>query len=770
MGSGSEAYDTCMTIARMVLGAHDPSNPACRCNNSSIVEGMSYLYKFCTTIYEMDVTESRSSKPMFWIGIYIAVASLFCILPMAVDLFHGFQSRKLWFPSKYFTLNATSIMVITITMKLPVDLSSQMPGFVDQYAKVGSMAFMCTMMANLMPSLASMDDRELFANVTGMVILVITMVVNVLIEIETGVVQKFFIVYVYVYIGAILCLVVVLISLALMIPTSKRILELKYQVVHKTTSYDVHQQYTRMATIDELIQHVRKYWEMAGTCNPQFAMATTPICSAAGIICVSSTMLHVYISVAYFIDGYGTFYVDAYSDYKWSILVILITQSIGILVGTIAPACRCFAALSFKLSIEWIKKHTKVFEVEKYWTHKLKEWKGYHLAFASGGQISKAIIHNFNNLVLNFCIICQKVIVVSCKILGLIPIGIVIIGLFCLYYCKSLKAKSSSTTIASNLETIHIAEQSDTNQDNGNYVMPLQANVELGTRTLKSISNSMNRLIQMGEKQLPNNLLKLIEQCTGFGGVVNFDDENIQPLACVEFPNSWSLAVVTLTCIAITLPNNSKDNVDSLFKSVCEGLAYTLLVEESLNNMDEYKKIRKATKALWHEVEMNCKWLGNTLQRNAYKDKNTKEILEWLSNKAKEIVEEMSKGNNEELFDNSHDRLVVADSMYRVTQTIMVKYPIDIEHNRDEKLFGMLSDMIADILFACFTNLPRVITMKCHESAIEKREASVEAAAKLLGSTKRIVEKLHVCEVPSLDPEQMAFIDHWRLHLMQSIP
>ncbi|KAJ9550032.1 hypothetical protein OSB04_022575 [Centaurea solstitialis] len=460
---------------------------------------------------------------MLWIGIYIAVASLFCILLMVADLFHGFRSRELWFPSKYFTLNVASITVITITTKLTVDLSSRMPGLVDQMAKAGSMTFMCTMMANLMPSLASMDNRELFANVAGMVILIVTMVINIVIQIETGVID-WTITLCYINIGAMLSLLVLVISSALTIPTSKRILELKYQAVHKTTSNDLHLDHTRISTVEELAQHV---------------------------------------------------------------------------------------------------------------------------------------------------------IVVSCKIIGLIPLGTVIIGVLCLYCWKSLKSTFFAMHVASNRETIHVHEQNDTKEDIENCTLQLQDDMELG-------------------------------------------------------------------------------------------ISYILLVEESLNNMGEYVKIRKSTMGLWREVEVSYRWLGNMPQRNAFRDKTPKDILEWFSDKAKKIVVEMSKDNNEEKLDDSHDKLIVADSMYRVIQTIKVKYANDIEQNGEDELFGLLSSMIADILVACFTNLPCVIAMKCHEDAIEKREASVQSAAKLLGSTKKILEKIQLCEVPTLDPDQMASIDEWRVHLKQS--
>ncbi|KAJ9536284.1 hypothetical protein OSB04_un000530 [Centaurea solstitialis] len=754
----SEAYYNCHRIWELLsdkkaLDGHD----------------LDQLLGFCDMLYEYEEGEV-ASKPMLWIGIYIAVASLFCILLMAADLFHGFQNRKLWFPSKYFTLNTASITVIAIAMKLPVDLTTPMPGYVDQYAKAGSMTFMCIIMANLMPSLASMGNRELFTNVAGMVILVVTMVVNIFIQMKTGVVQYWIIIVEYINIGAMLSILILVISSALIIPTSKKILELKYQAVHKTTSHDLYAQHTWMFTVEELTQHVRKYWVMAGTCSPQFVMITTPLCCVAGMICVTTTILHYFIVVLNFIIPHEyKAYLDYHSNYKWSMLVIYITQTIGIGVGTIALVFRCFAALNFKLSTKWIKKHTKVYEIEKHWTQMLTEWKKIHLAFPLGGHMSKAFVYISYNLILNLCIICQKVIVVLCKIIGLIPLAMVIVGVLCVYCWKSLKAKFFAICTTSNSETIPVVEQNDTNENIGNYALQLQDEVEVSIRMLKSISNSVNRSIRKAEKQLPINLVKLIEQSTRFEGVVNFDRDNIKPLQdCAKFPNSWSLPVVTLACIAITLPTTSQESVDSLFNGVREGLSYTLLVEESLNNVGEYVKIHKATTSLWREVDVSYRWLGNTLQRNAYRDKNPKEILEWFADKAEKIIVKMSKHNNEELLDDSRDKLIVVDSMYRVTQTIMVNYPNDIEHNREEHLFGLLSSMIVDIMIACFTNLPRVITMKCHEDAIEKREASVQVAAKLLGSTMKIIEKLQLCEVPTLDPKQRAFIDEWRVYLKQS--
>lgn len=184
----------------------------------------------------------------------------------------------------------------------------------------------------------------------------------------------------------------------------------------------------------------------------------------------------------------------------------------------------------------------------------------------------------------------------------------------------------------------------------------------------------------------------------------------------------------------------------------------------------QYVNIQKATMTLWDEVEDKYKWLENTLEKRAYEGKTSREILEWFANKAEEIVIEVSKSTNRgEPVEYLPWKLIVANSMYRITQTIILTNQSNILEINEEWLFTLLSHMIADILVACFTNIPRVITIKCHETAIEKREASVEAAAKLLGRTTEIIKRLEMYELPNIHQDKMAFIDEWRLHL-QCIP
>ncbi|KAJ0872920.1 hypothetical protein HanRHA438_Chr11g0529211 [Helianthus annuus] len=61
-----------------------------------------------------------------WVGLYTALASFLCLLAMAADLARGFWQWKLWFPNRFFTLNAATLTLIAIAMKLPVDLTTKM--------------------------------------------------------------------------------------------------------------------------------------------------------------------------------------------------------------------------------------------------------------------------------------------------------------------------------------------------------------------------------------------------------------------------------------------------------------------------------------------------------------------------------------------------------------------------------------------------------------------------------------------------------------------
>ncbi|KAJ0691870.1 hypothetical protein HanPI659440_Chr15g0579721 [Helianthus annuus] len=682
----------------------------------------------CNACIADKIESDRFSEPMVWIGIYIAAASGVCILAMVADLVHGFRNRKFWFPCKYFSLNAASITVISVAMKLPTDLSSPMPGYVEKAAKIGSLSFMCSMMANLMPSLASMDNKTLLANVIGFNTTMI------------------------------LLLLIIMISSSLTIPTSKEVLESKYQAKNKILLTGQRLQHIQTSTVEKLRQHVRRYWVMGETGSPQFVMASNPLSTASGAICVIvlvinllTVFLTLFQSNNIMVLLFDSKNLDG-SPYKWSITMIFITQSIGVVVGIIAPICRCFSVLNFKLGTKWNTNYFMFLNVEKYWIQALRKWKQSPVVFLSSNRRTKSLIYISKNIFLSFFIGFQKVIVILCKLIWLIVTVVPVFVVSCF---------TSLTT----------SRTDDIDEDLSKYVLQIDDGKELAEKTLNGFSKSVNSFISKAEKQQNNNLLELLDKLTEFEGVQIFDTDNVQSVLPAEFVNSWSLPIVTLTCIAVSIPKIRKDAVESLLRSVGEGLSFTHLVEESLNCSSEYVNLRKASMSLWHEVEYKCKWLGNPLAKNTFNGKAATEIVKSFSDKAEQIMTEIKESNDGELTENPPSKLIAANSMYRITQTILLKFHSNTEPVTKKQLFSHLKGMIADIFCACFTNLPRVIRLRCHESVIEKREESVRVAAKLLGKTTKIIEKLEGCDkVPSMDEDKMAYIDEWRLYMQQSIP
>ncbi|KAL0342630.1 UNVERIFIED_CONTAM: hypothetical protein Scaly_1925600 [Sesamum calycinum] len=99
--------------------------------------------------------QDKLDEVMPWIGRYIVAASAVCTLAMAIDALNGLRCKKLWFPLLHS----------------------------DALARLCSLLFMSTAMANFMLSLGSMKDREILMNVVALGILVITIVVNIWIQV-----------------------------------------------------------------------------------------------------------------------------------------------------------------------------------------------------------------------------------------------------------------------------------------------------------------------------------------------------------------------------------------------------------------------------------------------------------------------------------------------------------------------------------------------------------------------------------------------------------
>ncbi|XP_059659029.1 uncharacterized protein LOC132305404 [Cornus florida] len=695
---------------------------------------------------------------MPWIGVYVAVASLICSLAMAADVFHGFHHKKLWFPCKFFVLNAASLTLLSVAMKLPVDLSTDMPGKMDQLAKLSSTTFLPTAIGNFMPSLGSIDDKDIFMNITALTIFVITILTNICIQLGTGLLSNFLRIEHTAVIFCMLVLFVISSFSALMVSTTKKHIQMKYIDVHKKASSEVTEE-TETFTVEKLKENVKKYWMTAETGNPQFVMAHSLTCSASGAICSLTTSILAEAEIRTFLMSKNyPYYFN--SDYKWSIFFVLVIQSIGALIGTIGPTFRWFTAIRSKLSEERGKSSKSVLKAEKYWMERLVWWRESPLALRIRGQKCRKVVHITKNLILDFCINVQIVIVAASKSVLLVSVLLISPLWLCSHYYRVLKRKLVSKPSASNNHTGSESElEPNAKLDLSCYVSYLKGEEELALQIMKNNRNATDHFMLNGRKKHPKYLKQLIEKSSGFMGVAKFDSDHIPSLDSEELPNCWSLPVVTLTSIAIALPNVGNNEVDRLLRSISEGLLYVSHVEKFLDGKGEMVNIRNAANIVWLEVDLFCKWLNEDLQKMALEGKTSKETLERLGDIAKNKVMEFKTNRTGDLQENHLNwpiKAIAANSMYSVSQTVLLDH-ISNNDETDERLFEQLSVMIADILSACLTNLPRVITMKCFCSAIEKREKSIQHAAHLLGETEEILEVLQHYELPPLNPDEAAY-------------
>ncbi|KAK1378250.1 Transmembrane protein [Heracleum sosnowskyi] len=716
-------------------------------------------------IYKEDAAEDEEfSTPMIWIGIYIAAASLLCFLATAADVFRGFMERKLWFPCKFITLNAVSLTLLGVAMKLPLDLNSSMPGQADQLVKLSSSVFLCTIMGNYLPSLGALHDEGILSNVVALAILVITLVVNIGIELDTGVIyHDLYIEYILVSFFLMILLVVLCFS-AVAVPTTKKYLEWKYSELHRVAFYKPEENKGRLIRVEKLIEDIRKYWMMVQTGNPQFVLARSVTCAAAGVVCLFAAFILAQAEIRLFFKGGVNWYVSS-SSYKYSTLATLGIQSIGVIVGTIGPAFRWFIGTNYKYSQKAsINNLRREFMIESYWIQGLKDWREKPMDVRIHSRKFRKFLQVSKNMTVTICIAIQIFILLASKTVRVVSILSLTPVLSCCYYCKKLKRKLISEHTNCNNQKSHKIGSAE-EMELGRYVLLLEGEEELPTRILNRISDAVNRLIHIARRNRPRRLKKLIDKSTSFQGVAEFDSDQIECLHCEEPPNVWSLPVVTLTSIAIALPNVRKSTVKKLIKRVREGLLYIGLVEKSLDVNGDLLNIISAADFLWIGVDLYRSWLDIDLLKMSEEGSTCSENIGSLSEMAERIVMKfkgkLSEAGPREIPLNWPAKVIAANSMYRISKTILLD-PQCSTYKAEVKLFDKICTMIADITGACLTNLPRVITLKCSHSAIENREDNVKLAASLLGETEEILKRVQRHELPDLNNDQFAYIDEWR--------
>ncbi|KAJ0232968.1 Transmembrane protein [Hirschfeldia incana] len=710
-----------------------------------------------------NLTDAEFSKPLPSIGIYVAAASLICGVSMFADLLHGIRHRKYWFPCKFFSLNATTLTFISVCVKLSLDLNTPMPSRQDQLAKLSSSVFFCVVMANSMPSLGFMVTRDLLMNLVALGILVVTDVVNICIQLGTGAIYVFTREHALVIVLMVIIFTILSFS-AIAIPNTKRYLELKYKKKYEFALKECPSRAERRKGVPKLREDLMKFWMMAHTSSPQFVMARSVTCTASGFLCVlSAATLSEAMVRSYFLQPQSSLgFCNGESDYKWSTTLVLVSQGAAIAFGTVAPASRWFSAVKYLRCPSAKKGLRDEMRVESYWFECLSEKKERPLnLWMLNNRRGRKLAHDVNRWMLDVCIATQHGLVLASKFLRFITVYFVSRILLC---CLLFTFKCESTV--SNAES-----SPSSSSPTRRFVLHLEGEEELVDYMARTNREATEHLIQKGRKQKPVNLIELLESTTasvsqGFEGIWYFDSDEVPSLATGEPPNCWALPLVTLTSIAVALPNVKPCSLKKLVKAVNEALVYVKKFEDVLDIEGELANSRKAAEVVWLGVDLYHKWLNVDLRKLSKQEKTTTQVLEELVDIAKREFTEMWQKNL--IYCMKHKpshwpiKTLAANSMYRISQTLLNKYESRDIGTEEEMLLKDVERMVSDIVAGCFCNAAQVIGMKCLVTAVEVREASVREAAMHLGRTEKILEIVDRRCMPALSHHEVAKIDGWR--------
>ncbi|KAJ4972654.1 hypothetical protein NE237_005828 [Protea cynaroides] len=487
------------------------------------------------------------AKPMPTMGFYIAGASLICFLYMSNDVITGFRSRS--FHCRLFSLNSMTLTLLSVATKLTTDLSSHMPSHLDQLSKLNGTVFICTAMANFMPSLTTMNDSEIITKIVSLAIFIITVIVDMCIQMGTGVIYTFLPEHVIVMALMLLLLLLFCLS-SFAVPATRHVLDRQYRV--------------KLKYIDEPekwrhdFEHLKA--EMEKLCTIWFMQVV--LRESLGVLqCV---LLLWKATIKCFVLGSLSF-CNGNSDYGWwSIGTILGSQALAVFVGSYAPL----------LSV------------------------GFGVLYSALRNFFLQILKGMKDQILNpfnlFLTKQGKDDDWARKLAFYLPVK------YILTFLLNFRGTLLLPRITFMLRHYPPLVNSVLNEGERESV---PANFQHGHKECE-------RMINGGIENNPCLLIKLLKNRTNdynsvglFNGVLEFDNYLVPPITTSAYeihapPNCWTLPVVILTSIANSFGHSDKKRMKSLKNIVREGLRFTKFIEENLEDKSLIS-VRDAAEFLW---------------------------------------------------------------------------------------------------------------------------------------------------------------------------
>ncbi|KAK9138298.1 hypothetical protein Sjap_008892 [Stephania japonica] len=282
---------------------------------------------------------SNFSSPMPAIGLDIAGATLVCLVLIVFDVVNAIRERKPWIPCRLFALNSFTLTLLSVATKLPVDLTTSMPSAYDQLSKLCGTALICVSIGLFRISIVNMNESELSASMASLTVVVVTVVVNIFLQMSTGAVFLFKVEHV--------------INLALML------LLLGIMGCFRFTFPGYFSEPFRKSLkyMPRNIRTLKRCYTFSYVASPQLMFIRFSPSATVGMLCTTSCVVLLEAAFRTYSLGQG---MKEASDYRWSIWPVVGIQILTVIVGTLAVVSRCLAVSNQMHSLLFIalKKNT----------------------------------------------------------------------------------------------------------------------------------------------------------------------------------------------------------------------------------------------------------------------------------------------------------------------------------------------------------------------------------------------------------------------------
>ncbi|KAK9138867.1 hypothetical protein Sjap_009461 [Stephania japonica] len=610
----------------------------------------------------------RYTSPVPYVGLYIAGATLVCLLFMLYDMISGFRRRTRYLPCKLFSINSVTLTLLATASKLPVDLTTYMPGGRDQLSKLSSTTMVCVCIGFLIPSFGINQEAESITNLIALSLLVITIVVNVCIQMYTGVIFSFFPGHII-----ILCCMIILLSMLWFFNSEIN--------RGKTVIAATNRNLFRKGRAKSFLHQVKLWYMSSCISNPQYLLCghTGLIVAMISIVCLT-VLSHAAFQT---LPHKSKFCTDA-SDYGWSISFIVVTQIITVVVGSLGTIFR---------SITMVSRHTQGY-LQNTSSH-IVEIEKFALKFlVKKRQLLRAV----SIIILSRFVVKIAVTIINClalTILGLIP---VFVGLILLVTTFSLLSMCCPKCLIPNPDISQITlPWKEELKDHVSSVID-----KFPERIMWICVEDMKKWMNASNKSPPTHLAQLLSEPRSHRPQTLVDI--VQQIGITSFSEGYRLSclsVVILARISSTLSQTLIQVLDEAYDII-----YYIDKKINVGNSEDHRK-RQFAKVLW-----------------AYKGVHLSNID---PNRATcSVPEAISSIKNECLV---FPKGLAAREMGIITAFILI---LEREYASIEQLYHHMEQLFIDMLLFFLSQLPTAILKDVNESPIEVHEERARFALKLL--------------------------------------